>query len=372
MRVLVTGSKGFIGKNLVTFLKEKEELDVLEFDAKNSLSELEDVLEGLDFIFHLAGVNRVQSSAEFYEGNRDLTKNLIHLLQRKKLSIPLVMTSSIQAILDNDYGKSKKQAEDAVLDYAKNSKSYVYRLHNVFGKWARPDYNSALATFCYNIANDLPIQINNPDLGIELVYIDDICHEFMNLLSGETPSDKNGSYCYIHPQYRISVGELAQRLLEFKKSISSLTVPSTGETFTKKLYSTFVSYLPLEKMVLSLRENEDERGNFVELVRTNESGQFAVSFSKPNVFRGDHYHNTKMERFIVVKGKAKIRLKNIDDGKEHEFEVSGKKVQSVMIPPGCAHSIENVGDEEMILVIWTNELFVAANPDTFFRKVAER
>jgi UDP-2-acetamido-2,6-beta-L-arabino-hexul-4-ose reductase len=314
-------------------------------------------------------VNRPKKKEDFYEGNSYFTENLINLLKENKLSIPLVMTSSVQATLDNDYGKSKKQAEDTVLDYAKNNKSYVYRLHNVFGKWCRPNYNSVVATFCDSITNDRSIKINDPDLVVELVYIDDICYEFINLLNGKVPTYKIGDYCYIYPKYEITVGKLADQLYKFKDSMNSLYVPRTGDEFTKKLYSTFISYIPFQNMVFDLESHEDERGNFVELLRTNEVGQFAISFSKPDVSRGNHYHHTKMERFIVVKGCARVQLQKIDDGTYYQFEVSGEKIQSVTIPVGYTHKIENIGDGEMILIIWGNELFEEAKPDTFFRKV---
>lgn len=365
MKILVTGSGGFIGKNLISHLKEKENIEIITFDKEDSFEKIENNIEDIDFIFHLAGINRPKEVSEFYKGNTDLTAQIIKLLEEKKLQIPLAITSSIQATRDNDYGKSKKQAEDIVLEHGKKGPIFVYRLHNVFGKWCRPNYNSVVATFCYNVANDKEILINDPNAELELIYIDDIVKEFCTIISTNKPSYKIEEYCYINPKYNIKLGELANLIKGFKER-ETLYVPNTGNEFVKKLYSTYVSYIPLENMVTDLKQNVDCRGSFVELIKTEECGQFAVSFSKPGVIRGNHYHHTKMERFIVLKGTAKIRFKSIVNESSYEIIATGDNIKSVTIPVGYTHSIENIGNDEMILAIWGNEVFNKDIPDTFY------
>jgi len=369
MKVLVTGSGGFIGKNLISHLNEIENIEIVTFDREDKFEKIVKEIDSIDFIFHLAGINRPKDNKEFYEGNTDLTKSIVDLLKVNNLNTPILVTSSIQAVKDNDYGKSKKMAEDIVKDYAENSKAYIYRLNNVFGKWCRPNYNSVVATFCNNIANDLEISINDPSSEIELIYIDDIVKEFISVMNGNEPSNINDGFAYIKPLYTTTVGEVADMLYSFKDSMNGIMVPSTGDDFTKKLYSTFVSYMPMEKMAISAKKNTDERGSFTELTRTMSAGQFSISFSKPGVVRGNHYHHTKMERFIVVKGHAKIGFTNIVTGDSYEFEVDDSDIKIVTIPVGFTHNIENIGDDEMILAIWCNELFDKENPDTFFKPV---
>lgn len=366
MKVLVTGSNGFIGKNLISHLKENENVEILEYDKDNTFDLIEENIENIDFIFHLAGINRPTDNKEFYSGNTDLTNQIISLLKKKNFKTPLVITSSIQATKDNDYGKSKKMAEDLVLNY---KGGIVYRLHNVFGKWCRPNYNSVIATFCNNIANDLDITVNDENTKLDLIYIDDIVKEFINVMNGEEPSEKTDNYCYINPRYSVTLGYIVKLLNEFKNSMESIYVPKTGDDFVKKLYSTYVSYVPLEKMYSSAKKNSDERGSFTELVRTYDSGQFSISISKPGIVRGNHYHHTKMERFVVVKGTAKIRFTNIIDNSSYEFEVSDKDIKVVTIPVGYTHNIENIGNDEMILAIWCNELFDEKNPDTYYKSI---
>lgn len=366
MRVLVTGSKGFIGKNLISHLNEMEEVSILEYDKDDSFSVIENNIDRIDFIFHLAGVNRPNNNKEFYEGNTDLTEKLINLLKFKNKNIPILITSSIQATKDNDYGKSKKLAEDVVINY---EGGIVYRLHNVFGKWCKPNYNSVIATFCNNIANNLDIRVDDENTKLELIYIDDIIKEFINVMKGNFPTEKIDNYCYINPRYSVTLGYIVKLLKEFKESMNSIYVPKTGDDFIKKLYSTYVSYVPVEKMVSKATKNEDERGSFTELVRTYDSGQFSISISKPGIVRGNHYHHTKMERFIVIKGTARIRFTNIIDGSSYEFEVDDKNIQVVTIPVGYTHNIENIGNDEMILAIWCNELFDKNYPDTYFKPI---
>lgn len=367
MKVLITGSEGFIGKNLISHLQEKENIDIIKFDKNDDFDVIEKNIDNIDFIFHFAGVNRPQKKEEFYEGNSDLTKKIVDLIKDK--NIPLLITSSIQASLDNDYGKSKKIAEDYIKDNLK--KYYIYRLHNVFGKWCRPNYNSVIATFCHNIANDLEITIDDENKELELIYIDDIIEEFIRILEGNKPDEIKDNICYINPRYKVTLKYIADKLYEFKDSMSSIFVPNTGNDFVKKLYSTYISYLPFDKMYTSATKNVDERGSFTELVRTKDSGQFSVSFSKPGIVRGNHYHHTKIERFIVIKGKAKISFSSVINDDKYSFIVDDSDIKIVTIPVGYTHNIENIGDGEMILAIWCNELFDKNHPDTFYRKVVE-
>lgn len=365
MKVLVTGSNGFIGKNLISHLQEIENIEIVSFDIEDDFNKISENISSIDFIFHLAGINRPQSAKEFYEGNSDLTKKIVDLIKDK--NIPLLMSSSIQAIKDNDYGKSKKIAEDYVINNLTNY--YIYRLHNVFGKWCKPNYNSVIATFCYNITHNLEITVNDPSVSLELIYIDDIIEEFIQILKGHNPDEKIDNYCYINPRYNVTLNYIVDKLYEFKNSMNSIYVPSTGNDFIKKLYATYVSYLELDKMAVTAVKNVDERGAFIELVRTNECGQFSVSFSKPGIVRGNHYHHTKMERFIVIKGKAKISFSSVINDDDYSFIVSDEEIKIITIPVGYTHNIENIGDGEMILAIWCNELFDKDHPDTYFKQV---
>lgn len=369
MKVLITGANGFIGKNLVAHLQEIENVEILKYDIDTPFKLIEDNIHDIDFIYHLAGINRPKQNDEFYKGNTDLTKRILDLVKTENESIPFLITSSIQAEKDNDYGKSKKMAEEIVAEYGKENPIYIYRLHNVFGKWCRPNYNSVVATFCYNIANDIEIQINDINSEIELIYIDDIVKEFTSLLFKNKPENKEGDICYIRPSHKITLGELAEKIKSFKDSMNSIYVPNTGNDFVKKLYSTYISYVPMDKMVTGLVENIDQRGSFTELVKTNTAGQLSISFSKPGVVRGNHYHHTKIERFIVVKGHAKIKFTNIVTNESYEFEVDDGEKKVVTIPVGYTHNIENIGKDEMVLVIWCNELFDKENPDTYFKPV---
>ena len=363
MKVLVTGANGFIGKNLCQRLKEEKGLEVVRYDKDDSFSLIEENINSFDFIFHLAGINRPQDNKEFYEGNFDLSKRIIDLLINNKSKIPVILTSSIQAIKDNDYGKSKKLAEDYFNTY---EYSYVYRLSNVFGKWCRPNYNSVVATFCTNVAKDIELEINDPNYEIELIYIDDIVEEFISVLHKNKPKVKKEGLYYIEPVHRISIGELATLIKSFKENLNSIMVPKTGDEFIKKLFSTYISYVDLDDLVFSPKVNADDRGSFVELVRTKDSGQFSVSTTKPGIVRGNHYHHTKMEKFIVIKGKAKIKFKHVITNEIKEFIVDETDIKTVNIPVGYTHSIENIGDSEMIMLLWCNELFDPDRPDTYF------
>ncbi len=368
MKVLITGANGFIGKNLIFHLQEMDNIEIIKFDKDDNFDILKDNIKDIDFIFHFAGINRPKNKKEFYEGNFDFTKELIDLINKNNRKIPFVFSSSIQAELNNDYGKSKLMAEEYIRENVKNS--YIFRFHNVFGKWCKPNYNSVIATFCYNISHNLDITINDENVELELIYIDDICYTLKDLLIGKKDNMeyKNGIY-YINPRYKVTLGYIVELLKEFKNDMNSIFVPNTGDEFTKKLFATYVSYMPLEEDVFSQKKHVDQRGNFIELVRTMKNGQFSISMSKPGVVRGNHYHHTKMERFIVVKGKAKITLKSIIDNTVKEFYVSDQEIQIITIPVGYTHNIENIGDDEMILILWANELYDENNPDTYYKEI---
>ena len=369
MRVLVTGSKGFIGKNLICHLKEQNDIEIVEFSREQNFSDIAKNLSTIDFIFHLAGVNRPNDVKEFYTGNTELTSQIIDEIENQHLDIPILITSSIQAELDNDYGKSKKQAEEKVHEYGKKHQVYIYRLHNVFGKWCRPNYNSVIATFCYNIANNLNITINDKDKVLSLVYIDDVIYEFLNVLRTKKPSCVKNDICYVSPVYEKNLGYIADLIKSFKESMESIWVPETGDEFVKKLFSTYLSYVNLDDMVFTPQMNVDERGTFTELIRTKHDGQVSVSVSKKGIIRGNHYHHTKMEKFIVVQGKAKITFKHVLTGDKKEYLVDDKAFKIVNIPVGYSHKIENIGNSKMILLIWCNELFDKSKPDTYYKEI---
>jgi len=369
MKVLITGSNGFIGKNLTQHLIEKQDIEIITFDINDDFSKIVNNICDIDFIFHLAGINRPTDNTEFYNGNTNLTKSIINLISEKKLSIPFLITSSIQATNETDYGKSKKLAEDSVIEYSKNNPAYIFRLHNVFGKWCKPNYNSVVATFCYNTSNNIDLTINDENAQLNLIYIDDVIEEFIDILNNNIPSNKEDNYCYVNPIYNIKLGELATLIKTFKTSFTDILVPDTGDEFTKKLFSTYLSYVNLEDLVFSPKMNIDERGSFTELVKTSKSGQVSVSVSKPGVIRGNHYHHTKMEKFIVIKGSAKITFKHVITLETKEFYVDDNDFKIVNIPVGYTHNIENIGKEEMILLIWCNEIFDSSKPDTYFKEV---
>jgi len=368
MNVLVTGSNGFIGKNLIERLSRVDGVEVLRFDKNNTWDELVDMVDKIDFVFHLAGVNRPKNIEEFYEGNRDLTEDLIRIIEKTGKKIPMLLSSSTQSEYDNDYGKSKKASEQALEEYANKTGApvFIYRLPNVFGKWSRPNYNSVIATWCHNISRNLPIQINDENAVLNLVYIDDVVESFVSHLNDTKPDFDS----QVGTVYQKRLGEIAKLLEEFKESRASLLIPRVGEGFERTLYATYLSFLPTDKFSYELKGHSDERGTFYEILKTIDSGQFSISTTKPgDIVRGNHYHNTKNEKFLVVKGEAIIELRDIYSDKIVSYKVSDKKMEVMEMIPGYTHSIKNISDEEMILFIWANEVYDPDNPDTYFLKV---
>ena len=365
MKILITGANGFVGKNLCYHLKQRGNIELLCYDKKSTFSELDQYTKECDFVYHLAGVNRPKNVSEFMEGNFGFTSTLLNLLKKNNNKCPIVLSSSIQAELDNDYGKSKKAGEDLLINYGKNSgvNIYIFRFPNLFGKWCKPNYNSVIATWCYNIANNIDITISDFDKELTLGYIDDVCEELIKCLDNKQ-TEVNG-YCILPITYKKKLGMISELLKSFKLNYRDIMVPSTGDEFTKKLYSTYISYVPFDDLVIDLVEHKDNRGIFCECIRTEKSGQISLSTTNPGIIRGGHYHNTKIERFIVVKGKAKIEFENIYNHQKYEFFVSEDKLQYVTIPVGYQHSINNIGDDELVLLIWANELFNAEKSDTY-------
>ncbi|WP_299178359.1 NAD-dependent epimerase/dehydratase family protein [uncultured Neptuniibacter sp.] len=369
MRVLVTGANGFIGKSLLLHFQEKGGIDVVPFTREHSIDDLPALLEGVDWVFHLAGINRPQNPEEFVTGNTGLTEQLCAAIKASGRQIPVVYTSSIQAERDNDYGNSKRAAEDALLALQQDTGNpvYIYRLPNVFGKWARPNYNSAVATFCHNVARDLPIQINDPSAVIRLVYVDDVVDSFMALLAGvESISTRlDNAYVEVTPEYRISVGELADQLNRFKATRDNLITEPVGTGLVRALYSTYVSYLPPERFTYPVQQHGDARGVFVEMLKTPDAGQFSFFTAHPGITRGGHYHHSKTEKFLVIKGKACFRFRHMLTGEFYELHTSGEQSEIVETVPGWTHDVTNVGDDELICMLWANEMFDRDKPDTF-------
>ncbi|MEK4698964.1 capsular polysaccharide biosynthesis protein CapF [Solibacillus sp. FSL R7-0668] len=369
MNILVTGAKGFIGKNLIAELKNCGINQIFEYSRDSDPKILETYVEECDFVFHLAGVNRPQHEHEFMEGNYEFTLQLIELLKKSHKTPPIVTTSSIQAELDNPYGNSKKAMEDLVFQYQEETGAnvYVYRLPNVFGKWSKPNYNSVVATFCYNIARDLDIQVHNPDAELNLCYIDDVLEEMLQALGG-VPTVQ-GNYCVIPTMYTIQLGALANLIISFKDSRTNLSIVNMDDPLTKKLYSTYLSFLPVDQFSYDLKMNLDNRGSFTEFIRTPNRGQVSVNVSKPGVTKGNHWHHTKNEKFLVVSGEGLIRFRKLDADDIIEYRVSGEKLQVVDIPTGYTHSIVNVGETDLVTVMWVNECFDPVKPDTYYLEV---
>lgn len=368
MKVLVTGAKGFIGRNLVTTLKQDTNLEVIEIDIEQSVEELKQATLESEFIFHLAGINRPKDEKEFFEGNTGLTETIIETLKQHQKKTPILITSSIQAELDNAYGQSKKAAEDALKNYSQETgaNSYIYRLPNVFGKWCRPNYNSAVATFCHKIARDEEIWINDRSISLNLVYIDDVVRCFIETMQSQP---KTSDYLEVTPVHSATLGEIVDLLVSFKESRQNRTVAKMDDPLAKKLYSTYLSYLPENQFSYPLQMNIDPRGSFTEFIKTPDRGQVSVNISKPGITKGNHWHHTKNEKFLVVSGSGVIRFRKVDDDKVIEYFVSGEKLEVVDIPVGYTHNIENLGSTDMVTIMWCNECFDPEKPDTIFLEV---
>lgn len=398
MRILVTGAKGFVGKNLCAqlcnirdgkakFYGNVDIEEVFEYDIDSTAEELDRYCREADFVFNLAGVNRPQNTEEFMQGNFGFASTLLDCLKKHNNTSPVMLSSSIQATCigryDSDYGRSKKAGEELFFEYSKQTgaKVLVYRFPNLFGKWCRPNYNSAVATFCNNIANDLPIQVNDRSTELELLYIDDLVDEMIAALKGEehycefegveTIIKEEGKYCAVPTTHKVTLGEIVDLLEEFKRQPQTLMIPSIPNgSFAKKLYSTYLSYLPKEKAAFPLKMNVDERGSFTELVKTLDKGQVSINISKPGIIKGQHWHNTKWEFFIVVAGKGLIQQRKIGTEEVLNFEVSGEKIEAVHMLPGYTHNIINLSDtENLVTVMYCNECFDPNRPDTFFEVV---
>lgn len=368
MRVLVTGANGFIGKNLIVHLREKG-IESVPFTRDMPLCDLAAVLGSVEFVFHLAGVNRPKDMGEFAEGNAGLTEQLCDLIRASGRQIPVLYTSSIQAEASNPYGVSKRAAENALVALERDTGSpvYLYRLPNVFGKWSRPNYNSAVATFCHNIANDLPIQINDFDAIVRLVYVDDVVKDFLRWLE----DDQHAGVVRpeVSPEYSITVGELAEQIKLFKTSRESIVTEAVGAGLTRALYSTYLTFLCPEQFSYSVPVHADSRGRFVEMLKTKDAGQFSFFTAHPGITRGGHYHHTKNEKFLVIQGKARFCFRHVVTGESYELYADGDKSEVVETVPGWAHDITNVGSNEMIVMLWANEIFDREHPDTIKYKV---
>ena len=401
MNILVTGAKGFVGKNLCALLRTIADgknrtygniaiTGIFEYDIDSKPEELEEYCQKADFVFNLAGVNRPQTTEEFMQGNFGFASTLLDTLKHHNNTCPVMLSSSIQATLigrygEGEYGKSKRAGEELFFDYGRETgaKVLVYRFPNLFGKWCRPNYNSAVATFCNNIANDLPIMVNDRSTLLELLYIDDLMDEMVAALKGEehhcefdgidTVLTESGRYCAAPVTHKVTLGEIVDLLNEFHEQPKSLTIPEIpAGSFAKKLYSTYLSYLPKEKVAFPLKMNEDNRGSFTELLRSTNCGQVSINISKPGITKGEHWHNTKWEFFIVVSGRGLIQMRRIGSDEVLEFEVSGDKIEAVHMLPGYTHNIINLSDtENLVTVMWANESFDPNRADTFFEKVIE-
>lgn len=369
MKILVTGAKGFIGKNLIAELQNRKYTDVIEYHRDTEPALLDEYCKSADFVFHLAGVNRPKEQAEFMAGNFGFTSTLLQTLKKYGNTCPVMISSSIQAKSINPYGLSKKAGEELLFDYSRETgaKTLIYRFPNVFGKWCKPNYNSAVATFCHNVANDLPIQVNDPSVVMNLVYIDDVVSELINALEGhENRVDK---FCEVPVVHAITLGEIADLLYSFKKSREDRSVPDMGDPFTTKLYSTYLSYFPVDQFSYPLKMNIDQRGSFTEFLKTPDRGQVSVNISKPGITKGNHWHHSKNEKFLVVSGTGVIRFRKIYTEKVIEYFVSGDKMEVLDIPTGYTHNIENLGDADMVTIMWANEAFNPEKPDTYFLEV---
>lgn len=370
MRVLITGANGFLGKNLQLQLAERTDLEVVRYTRSNHLEQLPVLLQEVDFVFHLAGVNRPRDPADFSYSNIDLTVTLCGALAdivvRSGRKVPVLFSSSIQAALNNPYGVSKRAAEEHLfaLQREHGVPVYLFRLPNVFGKWCQPDYNSVVATFCHNVSRDLPISIEDPAVALTLVYVDDVVQHFIQLMDSSDAPLASRSFLVIAPQYTTTVGEVARLIKAFKESRNTLLTERVGTGLIRALYATYISYLPIDRFVYDLPNHSDCRGVFVEMLKTPDCGQFSFFTAPPGITRGGHYHHSKTEKFLVIRGKARFRFRNMVTGELHELRTSGEHSEIVETAPGWAHDITNVGDDELICMLWANEIFNWEKPDT--------
>jgi UDP-2-acetamido-2,6-beta-L-arabino-hexul-4-ose reductase len=371
LKVLVTGANGFIGKNLQLHLAERQNLQVVRFTREHLVGQLPELLRDVDFVFHLAGINRPQDPQEFVLGNTTLTQALCDALANVVVStgkkIPVVCSSSIQAKADNPYGQSKRAAEDALFALHRNHgvPVHVFRLPNVFGKWCKPNYNSAVATFCHNIARGLPIQINDPAAPVTLVYVDDLISRFLQLMDGADSVVGADGFAIVAPQYSTTVGEMARLVQAFKDSRTTLVTERVGTGLTRALHATYVSYLPPKSFAYTVPQHDDPRGVFAEMLKTPDCGQFSYFTAHPGITRGGHYHHSKTEKFLVIKGQARFKFRHMQTGESHELLTSGDKAEVVETVPGWTHDITNIGSDEVIVMLWANEVFDREKPDTF-------
>jgi len=373
VKILITGANGFIGKNLCATLEQDNKYELFKASRQTTEAELAEYLKKCDFVFHLAGINRPKEEQEFFEGNADFTAQIMQDLEKYSSSndkkVPVVFTSSIQAERDNPYGLSKKKGEEALCEYGKATGApvYIYRLCNIYGKWSKPNYNTVVATFCYNIARNLPIQVNNPETDVTLCYIDDVVEEFLRAMEGK-PTVENG-HCIVPVIHSIKLSALAGTINDFKENRSNLAIADMSNQLEKNLYSTYLSFLPKDAFSYPLKMNVDNRGSFTEIIRTAERGQFSVNISKPGIIKGNHWHHSKNEKFLVVSGIGIIRFRKIGESDIIEYPVSGDKLEVVDIPTGYTHNIENLGDNDLVTFMWANECFNPKKPDTYFEKV---
>ena len=371
--ILITGAGGFVGKNLVPTLRTAGYTDLMLFEKDDTPETLADYCRRAAFVVHLAGINRPTDPSEFYTGNAGLTDTLLADLEAAGNTAPVLVTSSTQAELGNDYGKSKRQAEEAIFAHRRRTGAavYVFRMPGVFGKWCRPNYNSVVATFCHNVAHGLPIQVRDPAFSLPLVYIDDVVACILAAFDGQVMMDRSATpICHMHPIHEVTLGRLAELIQGFAAGRTSLAVPDLAPgSFEKKLYSTYLSYLPSDQFSYPLEMHTDNRGSFTEFLRSPERGQVSINISHPGIVKGNHWHHTKNEKFLVVKGEGVIRFRNIFSREVIEYHVSGDKLEVVDIPCGYTHNIENVGTEDMVTVMWANEAFDPDHPDTFFEPV---
>lgn len=373
MNILITGARGFMGKNLRSALTGRcgDAHRLMLLDMPHTEEELLAAAAEADFVFHLAGVNRPTDPADFQKGNADFTRQLLTLLKERGKRPPVLLSSSIQAALENPYGQSKLSAEQAVADYGRETGAavYLYRLPNVFGKWSRPNYNSAVATFCHNVARGLPITVNDPSVTLRLVYIDDVVEEFLRAMEGQP--HREGEWCAVQPVHEVNLGHMAELIQSFPALRDSLTAPDQSDPLVKKLYATYLSFLPPEDFSRPTVTHADQRGSFTELLHMGSRGQVSLNISKPHITKGDHWHQTKHEKFIVLQGEGVIRFRKVGDSTVIAYKVSGENLTVVDIPTGYTHSIENTGDTDMLTLMWANEVFDPAHPDTLRLPVLE-